>query len=271
MNSPLVIEEDNLSVAWGKAFLAIMRAGEIAPLIVVIKDLHNAEPPEVPSVREALDRALEADGKGLSCHTVANTIFPWNMWNPNAGRQELYGRYQRMLPRVRKHRGNWHGLYFERMIAFAHNGDGEGGVNQLEHVIQAWNGGNHRRTGLKAAIFDPHKDHHPTQRQRGFPCLQEVAFARHGPDGLAVSGFYVTQYMFERAYGNYLGLCRLGLFMAHEMGLKLSKVTCVASPGLLGRPKGGKASLGDLAQQAKTALDQLQSTLPVSTGGGARG
>ena len=35
-----------------------------------------------------------------------------------------------------------------------------------------------------------------------------------------MTGFYATQYVVERAYGNYLGLCRLGEFMAHEMGLK---------------------------------------------------
>ena len=29
MHSPLVIAEDNLSVAWGRAFLEVVRAGEI--------------------------------------------------------------------------------------------------------------------------------------------------------------------------------------------------------------------------------------------------
>jgi hypothetical protein len=37
------------------------------------------------------------------------------------------------------------------------------------------------------------------------------------------------QYLFERAYGNYLGLVRLGRFMAHEMGLQLERVVCMAA------------------------------------------
>jgi hypothetical protein len=37
------------------------------------------------------------------------------------------------------------------------------------------------------------------------------------------------QYLFERAYGNYLGLARLGEFMAHEMGLRLERVVCFSA------------------------------------------
>ncbi len=259
MNSPMVIEENNLSVAWGKAFLGVVRAREIAPLVVVIKELDNAEPPEVPAIRDALDHTLEAAGKG-SCHTVANTIFPSWMWNPEADRGELFERYYKILPRVRRHQGNRYGVYFERMIAFGHDDNNQGGVNQLEHIIQTWNRGNHRRTALKAAIFDPHRDH-TNQPQRGFPCLQEVAFARRGQNGLAVSGFYVTQYMFERAYGNYLGLCRLGRFMAHEMGLRLAQVTCIATPAVR---DGSMAMLNGLAERVEAVLDQSL-TAPTTT------
>jgi hypothetical protein len=45
-------------------------------------------------------------------------------------------------------------------------------------------------------------------------------------DQLNVNAFYATQYAFERAYGNYLGLCRLGRFVAHELKLELARVTC---------------------------------------------
>ncbi|MBI4524757.1 MAG: thymidylate synthase [Deltaproteobacteria bacterium] len=264
MNSPVTIVEDNLSVAWAKAFLEVMYVEEIAPLVVVIRFLDNGAPPEVPAIREAVDYALEADGKGLSCHTVANTIFP-SMWNPEAERQKLYDRYCRILPRVRRYRGNRYGLYFERLIAFGHDGNGQGGVNQLEHIIQTWNGGNHRRTALQASLFDPRRDH-THQRQRGFPCLQQVAFAPDGVQGLAVTGFYATQHIFERAYGNYLGLYRLGRFMAHEMGLRLIQVTCIATPAVRDRPK---SVLERLSERVRAALRQVET--PAVAGGDARG
>ena len=251
--SPLVIVESNLSVAWGKAFLKVFNAGEIAPLVVVIENLNNQEVREVPSIRSGLDLALGADEKAASCEETANTIFPNSLWNPQADRRSLYARYNKAFPRIRKHRRNRNGVYFRRLIAFGSNGD-EDGVNQLEHIISTWNAGNHRRTALQAATFDPTRDH-THQRQRGFPCLQQVAFAQIEGNGLAVTGFYATQYIFGRAYGNYLGLCRLGRFMAHEMGLTLSRITCIATPAVRGTTK---QALAPLAGQIKQELDNLQ-------------
>ena len=253
MKGPMIIEERNLSVAWGKAFLKVYEAKEVSPLVVVIKDLAGGEPPEVLSIREALDHALETEGKG-SCHTVANTIFPERMWNPQARREELFDRYLKIFPRVRRlHTGNKYGLYFQRLIAFGCDNNGKGGVNQLERVLGTWTRGNHRRTALQASLFDPHKDH-THQRQRGFPCLQQVSFAHTNTGGLAVTGFYATQYMVERAYGNYLGLWSLGQFMAHEMGLRLEQMTCIATPGVRHRPK---SELDPLARSVRASLEQL--------------
>ena len=246
MSSPLVITEDNLSVAWGKAFLAAYDAGEVAPLVVIIDGLDDQDPPETLAIRNALDCALEIEGGGLSCGQVANTIFPMSLWNPMRSRYDLYERYYKILPRIRKHRRNRNGVYFQRLISFGDNGE----VNQLDHIIKTWKKGNHRRTALQASLFDPHTDH-TDQRQRGFPCLQQVAFARVGVDGLSVTGFYATQYMFQRAYGNYLGLCQLGQFMAHEMNLRLHQMVCIATPAMRG---GTKRRLSDLASHVEEAL-----------------
>ena len=249
---PMIIEERNLSVAWGKAFLKVFDASEVSPLVVAIKDLDGGEPRELSVIREALDQTLDAQGKG-SCHTVANTIFPKGMWNPEAAREELFDRYLRLFQHMRRYKGNKYGLYFQRLIAFGCDNNGECGVNQLEHILSTWNGGNHRRTALQASLFDPFKDH-THQRQRGFPCLQQVSFAPIGTGGLSVTGFYATQYVIERAYGNYLGLCGLGQFMAHEMGLRLDRVTCIATPAKLDYPK---SHLQELAMSVRDALAQL--------------
>ena len=254
MNSALSIEEDNLSVAWARALFSVLKAGEIAPLTVVIRGFVDGEPVEVAPIRQLLDDTLGAETKALSCNEVANTIFPQSLWNPQADRQQLYRRYQRILPRILRDRRNKYGVYFQRLIAFGHNAACEGGVNQLEHIIRTWHGGNHRRSALQAALFDPRKDH-TNQRQRGFPCLQQVAFAPQGADGLAVTGFYATQHIFERAYGNYLGLCRLGRFIAQELERQLTQVTCMAS---LARRDRTKSFLQELARDIEKISDQLQ-------------
>ena len=254
MNGPVIIEEPNLSIAWAKAFLEVYEAEEVAPLVVVVTDLARRDVVEVPAIRNALDELLKASGKA-SCHTLANTIFPSGMWNRHATREELFERYLMMLPHLRRlHAGNKYGLYFERLIGFDCDSEGRCGVNQLEHILSTWNRGNRRRTALQAALFDPRKDH-THQPRRGFPCLQQVSFAPTKTGGLAVTGFYATQYVVERAYGNYLGLCRLGQFMAHEMGLKLDRMTCIATPGKRDRPK---YQLHTLAETVRVVLEQFR-------------
>ncbi len=59
----------------------------------------------------------------------------------------------------------------------------------------------------------------------GFPCLDHVAFTREG-DQLVVSAFYASQLIFDRAFGNHLGLCRLGAFMAEQMQLDFVQLSC---------------------------------------------
>ena len=253
VNADMLVEDNNLSVAWAKVFLRVFQEGEISPVVVVVKDIGDDGPEENLQIRSTLDQLLEEDGKGLSCNTVANTIFP-SIWNPNANRQELYDRYRCILPRLRKDRRNRYGLYFQRLISYGGSGDGNNGVNQLEHIIQTWHKGNHRRTALQAGLFDPLKDH-TDQPVRGFPCLQQVSFARYGDDGLSITGYYATQFVVERAYGNYLGLCRLGRFMAHEMGLRFGQMTCIATPVMLYRTK---KSVKGLAEQIQQALVDLE-------------
>jgi hypothetical protein len=72
-----------------------------------------------------------------------------------------------------------------------------------------------------------------------------VSFAYDEDGGLAVNAYYATQYIFDRGYGNYLGLCHLGYFMAHELGLELVRLNC-----FIGRP--------ELGQISKSARDELK-------------
>src|SRR3546814_7420399 len=72
-----------------------------------------------------------------------------------------------------------------------------------------------------ATTFDPGRDH-VASAQLGFPCLQQVSF-EPTTAGLVVNAFYATQQVFDKAYGNYLGLAQLGAFMAHEMDIPLAR------------------------------------------------
>ena len=242
-SNPLFIQDTDLAHAWARAFLEAMKPGrgEILPLVVTVTGFADDRPTENPAIRCALDEALLKMGE-FSCDTVASTIFPQSLRNPEESRDQLFERYRRILPRLRKmEKRNRYGLYFERLIDF-----GPQKINQLDHIISTYQGGNHRRSSLQASIFDPAVDH-TNQRQRGFPCMQQIAFAPYGDGELAITGFYAIQHLFERAYGNYLGLCNLGRFVAHELDLRLTQMTCVAGVAKIGNVN--KADLRDLLRK----------------------
>lgn len=259
--TPQVFEAQSVSEAWSKAFIAACEAGghEIAPLVVSVTGFDSQGIVANDDKCQALvDQCLATLGVQLTSEEVASTIFPESLWSPSASREEFFSRFRDALPgiiRVRrgKRRPNKDGTYFQRMWSFNESlgrlpmsapfpddyiNPPEDRLNQLEHVIQMHRKARNRkrpagarRSGLQVALFDPARDHTGNPYLR-FPCLHHVAFL---PDGetLNVVGYYGLQYLIKRAYGNYLGLARLGRFMAHEMGLKLARMTCIAGVGTL--------------------------------------
>ena len=225
MTTDHYIEERNLSVAGARAVQLTAQRGrtEVAPLVVAVTgfdQVGNLE--EEPRIRAEVDALLAREGM-QTVHTVANTIFPTSLWNPAAERRILFDRYRRIVPRLRKASPkNRYGIYFERMIT----GGPPGKENQLDFAITAYlSRKGVRRSVLQVGVFDPHRDH-SAAAQLGFPCLQHLTFAPTD-GGLSVNAFYATQYLVEKAYGNYVGICDLGRFVAHEMQLPLVRVMCV--------------------------------------------
>ncbi len=185
-------------------------------------------------------------------------IFPYHPWLhlKKPSRETLYAFHRRMEARAGKRTSrNQYGTYFGRMTAYSGVKNGQPTVvNQIEHVLRRWDhrkakGTRPRVSELQLACFDPAKDH-TGQALRGFPCLQQVSLAYDG-DKLALAAYYPTQYVFDRGYGNYLGLSRLGLFLAHEMGLSLSRVSFFINSPRLGDDV-RKSALADLAKAAES-------------------
>jgi len=232
------ITEPDLSLAWTRGLERLIDAsGHHEENFKISIDIGSDGVSENQRVKAELDRFL-ADNGLATVDTVANTIFPQSLWNRSAPRTQLYDRYLSTLPRIKKCSTNRRGTYFQRMISF---GNGEEKLNQLDHVIENWLTNNHRHSAFQLAIFDPLSDH-TRSRQLGFPCLHQVCFnprGANGQDGLGMTAFYATQHLLNKAYGNYLGLIRLGQFVAKETNLKLVNLTCIAGSGELQRSSGG--------------------------------
>ena len=262
---PNCIEETNLSMLWARAFLETLQrpGGNPAPLMFTVTGFDGSIP-ERKCIRVKVDEILAANGKN-SIAVSALVVFPYEQWlrrgcPPAAGFFEWC--LNRFGPRLKaRDRRNCHGLYFERMMAFDGldpHGDREV-KNQLCHIIKLWRereavGKRPRQSALEVTCFDPPKDQRGQPRS-GFPCLQQVSFGYDNAGGLAISAFYPTQYIFDRAYGNFLGLCGLGLFMAKQLGLELVRFN-----GFVGR-----AQLGSITKQRLAELQHfLQPLIPES-------
>lgn len=231
--------EPSLATAWARSFLEMSRSPgrELSPFLVSIAADANGQPVEDLDMRHALDACLE-ESVQQPVDTVAKTIFPQAMWRRAAGdRQKLYKSYLEsltdfvsMAPTL-----NNHGLYFARLIGYGtnpKNGEPEAhlkglleqGGNQIEFIINACKP-KAMRMALQASVYDPVRDQ--TDARQGFPCLQHIAFV---PDftrqTLSLNAFYAMQLLFVKAYGNWLGLMRLGAFVANQTNLRFERLNC---------------------------------------------
>jgi hypothetical protein len=226
-----------------------------ARLTAIINALNDASSPKKPRMVPFVDNA--------------STIFPENIWRARSseGRERFYQRYLALLPRIKKlSKKNVYGVYFERMIAYAAQREGKPECfNQLEFVIKLLNKRKaFRQSALQISVFHPAFDH-TGQAQRGFPCLQQVSFTYSAKRTLHLNAYYPTQYLFERGYGNYLGLCHLGRFIAEETKYRFSGMTC-----FVGAPcnKLGDRAVRDHCTALRTAMDTDPTNAP-SGGAGA--
>jgi thymidylate synthase len=126
------------------------------------------------------------------------------------------------------------------LIDFEGGGEGR---NQLAWILDEYSRNPaSRKSKWQATTYDPYRDVSSTA-QLEFPCLQQVSFTFVRPNGLVVNAFYATQQILRKGYGNYLGLSRLGAFMAEEMGRSLARVNVFVGVAQMDNDIGKTSSL----------------------------
>ena len=147
-------------------------------------------------------------------------------------RQEFYKEYKANFKRISKldlksnKKRNGRGTYFQRLIDYP---GGENGINQIENIIQSiQDNKNNRRSRYQATTFNPNTDNLDGP-YLGFPCLQHVTLYVTKKSGLVLNGFYAMQHIYEKAYGNWLGLINLGKFIANELDIPFERFNCFIS------------------------------------------
>lgn len=259
MSEPLMYaqSEASLSAAWARAFLKMCEPPEreLCPFLVSIAAGPDGSPVEEFDLRDALDACLEESGN-QTVDKVAKSIFPHPLWQRAKGdRHKLFADYLQNLPDyvAMEASKNRHGLYFARLIGYGTNhktGEPEAYLdgklkqsgNQLEYIINACKP-KAQRMALQASIYDPVRDQ--TEARRPFPCLQHIAFVPDFARGtLTLNAFYALQLLFIKGYGNWLGLFRLGAFVASQTKpqLRFERLCCYAGVQKMtadSRPKSG--------------------------------
>jgi hypothetical protein len=230
-----------LGEVWLSALAAVSASGVtiVRPLVASISGFErDLDGKGLAAVRTAANHYLSQIG-APDVEVTARLIFPISYWNPNKPRADLFARFNRAYPKIRKASPkNAYGTYFRRLTSYE---DAPANGNQLEHILGLANNGITRGSALQAAVFDPRKDL-AGQAMRGFPCLQQVMFTVDG-GMVTATGVYARQYIDARGYGNYLGLCWLARFFAHEVGLPLHSVVCIATAASLTASKHAATAL----------------------------
>ncbi|MFA6965261.1 thymidylate synthase [Bosea sp. (in: a-proteobacteria)] len=254
---PETITAANLSLGWASVLdrLACPGVESISPLSLSITGFdEQGIAAEVPAIRAAIDTLLAAKDK-RDVENVAWTIFPERYWRMAEGdRTIFFEMFREAFPRVQNFnaQNNKRGSYFQRLVDFEGGGVG---FNQLAWILNEHDRNpSGRRSKWQATTFDPYRDM-LTTAQLEFPCLQQVSFTFAGDAGLVVNAFYATQQIVHKGYGNYLGLARLGTFMASQMKRRLERLNIFV--GIAKMDKIGKTD-SDFAAMLATVRAELR-------------
>lgn len=236
-----LVSADSVSVAWLNAVHAARAesGNRLFHLVVTITD-PLAEHAGARREIEALLRNCNLQ----SIDTVANTIMPAAWARMFRSHGEVVDRYRARYERITRFPKNSWGTYFGRLVAYPiGSGRRTAPVDQLGPIITALRASRIVAAQYEAAVTtaleasDNDTDcapglggiiHHPTHGShgRGGPCLSHVSFQRAANRVHAVAN-YRSQYLVERAYGNYLGLGRLLKYVADHAGLQPGELTVV--------------------------------------------
>lgn len=270
-----IVDRENISAAWLEALGCLLHAddGKAVHLAVCIR---NPTDPEDPGIRSSLDAFIEKARKRKPrlwpVSTVANTIFPAAFYQPQAEHArarlyDLHAKAQRIQARLG---GRESENYFNRLVAYPIAGGKQ--FNQLEHIVErlisqrkprkggrggalssAYEAGLTVPDGADLRVQAPGQD----RNTMGFPCMSHISFTLEH-DRLNLAALYRNQYFVARAYGNYLGLARVGAFVAREAGVDLGEIVCLATHADAEYGEYGKTAIEGLAQSAYAASERIQ-------------
>lgn len=214
------------AAAWLAAARYLLDQGPVNTLLLHVQNPvdHSATDHQII---EELDRLLRDHGANPVV-TVANTIFPQNLYRPGEP-ERLFQRYRAGFAMQKRITRDW-GRYFDRMIKWEGSDGAE--VNQLAQLLENLKRygplGSHPNTYrniYELTLFHPEKD---AAKLLGRQCLSFIEVKPQKTDDgakLHMTALYRSHYYIARTLGNLVGLGRLLSFLAREAGYSPGTLT----------------------------------------------
>ena len=188
------------------------------------------------AITNLVDQFLKSHNAG-SISTVANTIFPQAIYR-KFGAPGLYSEYLKVFKTFTTKK-SW-GRYFLRLTRRplvlgdkpiqVEDLPDKDTFNPLQDLIDKLKRQKAKGKCVKAAhelaIYDPINDRN---LHRGGPCLSFLSFKRHPEKGLLLTAMYRNHTYITRCLGNLIGLGRLQAFVAEQVGIPVSSLTCIST------------------------------------------
>ena len=243
---------DSCARAWAAASNAVIAAGDDAYNVVI--DVKNPvqHDPEDNAAISLVDQFLKSHGQNPIV-TVANTIFPSALYRKH-GSPGLYDAYFQAYDRLTETK-RW-GRYFERMTRHRKlNGTTYNPLQDLIDKMKRQEAASVRySSAYELAVYDPLKD---GRMLYGGQCLSYLSFKRSKQDGLMLTALYRNHTYITRCLGNLIGLGRLQEFVAKEVGIPVSSLTCISTHAQI--DKGVGWGIRDARNLIKQSSDLLVS------------
>jgi hypothetical protein len=280
---------DSLEAAW----IGVLEAAEATRdgrLLHAVLSITGPGAP-MPRVVAANDALLRPRGDH-TVDTVANTVFPANLYAPpaldylpnlklseiqllDAAAEDLYSSYRDMLPELCGFNGNERGTYFGRLVSWpGKTGDG---YNQLKRRIYQLR--SHRNQGhsaanaadfalegiaeielatIEAVGLQTYKS--DDERQMAFPCLVHVDLSVIG-NRLSLMAVYRHWHLVHKAYGNLVGLTRLLHFLSQQTGYEPGELMIHATVANAEISSFSHAVLKELMAEVRSQLENDQEVI----------
>lgn len=226
MELPRVIEGESFQIAWAKAINALKDSKwELWSLVVRIKNPSSYD----DAIQEKLCD-FSTRHEYISPRDIEHTIFPTRLYRKYPEKRKLYRAYHKyfVLTRDMPHSG-W-GTYFNSMTNYPTS---KGKVDQLGDMIEKIKARSKIYGAANVIIIpEPYRDRN---KQLGAPCLNYITVQVEKDTSclnnrrISLLCVYRNHDFTVRAYGNYLGLCRLLEYICTETESTLGSLTCISS------------------------------------------